>query len=222
MRFTRLHCSAAALFLASAAVAVAQDQEPCCTVTGMELAPEPCCAIITARDARTGETFQFRIEGAAAESLRLRQSVGLDPSRQWALVGSQRLRLIAAPRQLAQASGPRPASVPSPASSAVSCTAVSVNGSTIVAGSTLTVTVNGEAVATYDQYASGELGQYLQPGVNRVGLSFAAPGTMGPFGTQAEIRCMRPGSTTGRDEILRLQPTRARLSAEVAVNYVPS
>ena len=122
-------------------------------------------------------------------------------------------------------SGPQsPGNAPAEARSvdiAVSCRKLSVNGSNIVAGSTLTVTVDGEPVARHDEYASGELGKYMKPGPNRVGLSFAAPGEMGPFGTQAELRCLAPGEDSSRDEILRLQPTAKRLSAEVLVNYVP-
>lgn len=116
--------------------------------------------------------------------------------------------------------GGAPAAAPS-AGIAVSCRKLSVNGSNIVAGSTLTVTVDGEPVARHDRYASGELGKHMKPGLNRVGLSFAAPGEMGPFGTQAELRCLAPGEASSRDEILRLQPTPKRLSAEVLVNYVP-
>lgn len=108
-----------------------------------------------------------------------------------------------------------------PAASAVACRKLSVNGSNIVAGSTLTVTVNGAPVARYDISASGELGRHMKPGVNLVGLSFAAPGEMGPFGTQAELRCLPPNEESSRDNILRLQPTAKRLSAEVQVNFIP-
>jgi hypothetical protein len=119
---------------------------------------------------------------------------------------------------------PQPVSRANAATSATSgipCRKLSVNGSNIVPGSTLTVTVNGTPVARHDQHASGELGQHMEPGLNRVGLSFAAPGEMGPFGTQAELRCLSPDEESSRDEILRLQPTAKRLSAEVQVNYVP-
>lgn len=119
------------------------------------------------------------------------------------------------------------AAIPAPAAPqtqqphAVNCQKLSVNGSNIVAGSTLTVTINGSAVSTYDQAASGELGPLMQPGLNVVGLSFAAPGEPGPFGTQAELRCLPPNVGSSRNDILRLQPTSKRLSAEVRVNYVP-
>jgi hypothetical protein len=109
----------------------------------------------------------------------------------------------------------------SPQPAAVSCRKLSVNGSNIVPGSTLTVTVNGAAVGSHDQSASGELGPHMKPGLNRVGLSFAAPGEMGPFGTNAELRCLPPNVASSRTDILRLQPTAKRLSAEVEVNYVP-
>src|SRR5687768_12993090 len=58
----------------------------------------------------------------------------------------------------------------SPQPAAVSCRKLSVNGSNIVPGSTLTVTVNGAAVGTHDQSASGELGPHMKAGLNRVGL----------------------------------------------------
>lgn len=121
--------------------------------------------------------------------------------------------LLAAAAVAAQAAAPEPP--------AVSCRKLSVNGSNIVPGSTLTVTVNGAPVSVHDESASGEIGPQMQPGMNRVGLSFAAPGKMGPFGTQAELRCLPPNVDSSRDDVLKLQPTRERLSAEVRVNYVP-
>jgi hypothetical protein len=105
--------------------------------------------------------------------------------------------------------------------SAVSCSRLNVNGRK--PGESLTVSVNGATVGTF----SGEAGVYqdLEPrmktGVNQVRLSFAAPGEPGPFGTEAELRCLAPGAESSRDTILRLQPTAKRLTAETEVNYVP-
>lgn len=103
---------------------------------------------------------------------------------------------------------------------AVSCSRLNVNGTK---PGELTVSVNGTTVGTF----YGEAGVYqdlerrMQPGINRVRLSFAAPGEAGPFGTSAELRCLAPGVASSRDTILSLQPTAKRLSAETDVNYVP-
>jgi len=103
---------------------------------------------------------------------------------------------------------------------AVSCTRLNVNGTK---PGELTVSVNGATVGSF----YGEAGVYkdletnMRPGVNRVRLSFAAPGEPGPFGTSAELRCLPPGVESSRDTILQLQPTAKRLSAEIDVNFVP-
>ena len=103
---------------------------------------------------------------------------------------------------------------------AISCTKLNVNG---VKPGDLTVSVNGTTVGAFQ----GEAGVYqdlesrMRPGINRVRLSFAAPGEPGLFGTEAELRCLPPGVETSRDTILRLKPTPKRLSAETDVNYVP-
>ena len=102
---------------------------------------------------------------------------------------------------------------------AINCTKLNVNG---VKPGELTVSVNGTTVGTFQ----GEAGVYqdleprMRPGINRVRLSFAAPGEPGLFGTEAELRCLPPGVETSRDTILRLKPTSKRLSAETDVNYV--
>jgi len=129
-----------------------------------------------------------------------------------------RLRALEARVAALEARGAATTAPPGPA--AVVCRRLSVNGSNIVPGSTLTVTVNGAVVGTFDGSASGELDSQMRPGLNIVGLSFAAPGTTGPFGTQAELRCLPPGSETSRNEILALKPAPGRLSAEIRVNLV--
>ena len=106
------------------------------------------------------------------------------------------------------------------ASDAVQCRRLSINGSAIAAGTALTVSVNGKEVGIFNVAASGSLEQHMQAGLNVVRLSFSAPGTMGPFGTQAELRCLAPGSSSSRDEILKLQPRPGRLSAEIRVELV--
>ena len=93
----------------------------------------------------------------------------------------------------------------------------------LCSGVAIACAINGVTVGAF----SGEAGVYqglearMQPGVNRVRLSFSAPGEPGPFGTEAELRCLAPGVASSRDTILRLQPTAKRLSAETEVNYVP-
>ena len=113
-----------------------------------------------------------------------------------------------------------PAHVAQAETDAVSCTKLNVNGRK---PGELTVSVNGSTVGTFHGEAGvyQDLGPRMRPGINRVRLSFAAPGEPGPFGTEAELRCLPPGVESSRDTILRLQPTAKRLSAETDVNYVP-
>ena len=103
---------------------------------------------------------------------------------------------------------------------AISCTRLNVNATK--PGEGLTVLVNGAAVGSYsgDAGVYQDLEQRMQPGVNRVTLSFAAPYEKGPFGTSAELRCLPPGSASSRDTILQIQPTAKKLSAEIDVNLV--
>jgi hypothetical protein len=108
-----------------------------------------------------------------------------------------------------------------PATDAVRCKRLNVNGSGFTPTTTLTVTINGETVATFDANAYGDLEQHMRPGANRVALTFNAPGTTGPFGTNGELRCLAPDEQSSRDTVLRLQPTRERLSAETVVEFAP-
>ena len=103
---------------------------------------------------------------------------------------------------------------------AISCSRLNVNGRK---PGELTVSVNGTNVGTFHGEAGvhQDLEPRMRPGINRVRLSFAAPGEPGPFGTSAELRCLPPGVASSRDTILSLQPTANRLSAETDVNYVP-
>ena len=133
--------------------------------------------------------------------------------------GSLEARLRALEARVAALEG-RGAAAPAAAGTGINCTALGVNGSGIVPGATLTVTVNGATVGVYDGGASGALELFMKPGPNIVGLSFAGPGKSGPFGTQAELRCLPPGSRSSRTEILRLQPSPGRLSAQAQVNLV--
>jgi hypothetical protein len=94
------------------------------------------------------------------------------------------------------------------------CRRLNVNGSQIVPGATLTVTVNGTPVATFDQNAYGDLEPFMRPGPNHIALAFASPGNAG---TEAELRCLPPGVPTSRTVVLRLKPTAQRLRAETVV-----
>ena len=104
----------------------------------------------------------------------------------------------------------------SPETRAVSCSRLNVNATS---PGELTVSVNGIVVGTFygDAGVYQDLEPRMVPGVNRVRLSFGAPGK----GAQAELRCLPPGVETSRDTILRLQPTAKRLSVDTDVNYVP-
>jgi hypothetical protein len=110
----------------------------------------------------------------------------------------------AAPAASAASAAPGPA-----------CRRLNVNGSSITPGATLTVTVNGTTVATFDENAYGDLESFMRPGPNTVGLAFAAPGGAG---TSAELRCLPPNVASSRTVILRLKPTATRLSAQAQVN----
>lgn len=93
------------------------------------------------------------------------------------------------------------------------CKQLNVNGSQITPGATLTVTVNGTTVATFDENAYADLEPFMQPGPNTIGLSFAS-GSPGP---EAELRCLPPSSRSSRVVVLRLKPTPTRLSAQAVV-----
>jgi hypothetical protein len=134
--------------------------------------------------------------------------------------GDLEARVRALEERVAALEGAAPAGAPAPATNVVRCKRLNVNGSGFAATTVLTVTVNGETVSTFNANAYGDLERYMRPGVNRVVLSFNAPGGTGPFGTNGELRCLAPDEQSSRDTILRLQPTRDRLSAEVAVEYV--
>ncbi|HYD25140.1 MAG TPA: hypothetical protein VEB68_10105 [Croceibacterium sp.] len=110
-----------------------------------------------------------------------------------------------------------PAGAAGNASAAVRCRRLNVNGSGFMPGTVLTVTVNGATVGTFNDNTYEDLERHMRPGVNRVGLAFAAPGVGGPFGVNAELRCLAPGSASSRDTILSLKPTAGHLAAEAVV-----
>jgi hypothetical protein len=94
------------------------------------------------------------------------------------------------------------------------CRKLYVNAAAIPAGVTLTVTVNGATVGTYNKFAHADLEGFMRPGANRIALAFAAPGTAT---TGASLHCLPPLPATLRATILELRPTDGRLTAETAV-----
>jgi hypothetical protein len=94
------------------------------------------------------------------------------------------------------------------------CARLAVVAGQIPPEATLTITVNGAVVATFDKTANGEIAPFMRPGANTIGLAFAAPG--GP-GTEAELRCL-PAGENSRTVILRLKPTPQHLSTQAQVN----
>lgn len=95
------------------------------------------------------------------------------------------------------------------------CRRLNVNGSRIPPGGTLTATVNGTVVGTWDEAAYGDLEPFMRPGPNTIALAFAAA----PAGNtaDAELRCLPPGAASSRTVVLRLRPAPGRLRAETVV-----
>jgi hypothetical protein len=102
---------------------------------------------------------------------------------------------------------------PAPASGPA-CRKIYVQAAAIPAGATLTVTVNGAVVGTYNKAAHSDLEGFMRPGPNTIGLAFSAPGTAT---TGASLHCLPPLPATLRSVILDLKPTGGRLAAETAV-----
>ncbi len=129
--------------------------------------------------------------------------------------GSLEARVKALETRVAAIEGRTSAGTPAIAPAAgPACKRLNVNGSQITPGATLSVTVNGTIVSTFDENAYGDLEPFMRPGPNTVGLSFASAGSRG---TEAELRCLPPSSDSSRTVILRLKPTPARLSAQAVV-----
>ena len=166
-----------------------------------------------------------RLKYAAAAVLLVSAAVSPGPgyaAEQAGAEASLEARLKALESRVAALESRGAAALPAgaPAAGAVKCRRLNVNGSNIAPGATLTVRVNGKAVGVFDRAAYGDLEDQMQPGLNIVTLSFAAPGTSGPFGTQAELRCLAPGVASSRNAILSLHPAPGRLSAEARVELV--
>jgi hypothetical protein len=94
------------------------------------------------------------------------------------------------------------------------CRKIYVQAAAIPDGATLTVTVNGATIGTYNKYAHSDLEGFLRPGPNNIALAFSAPGTAT---TGASLHCLPPLPATLRSIILELKPTPGQLRAETAV-----
>jgi hypothetical protein len=129
-----------------------------------------------------------------------------------ALIGNAALAGAAAEARVA-ANGAAPAVAT--AMAGPTCAGLAVVGYHIPTGATLTVTVNGAVVSTFDESADGHIEPFMQPGGNTVGLVFSAAGGAGAV---AELRCQPPQPNTPRTVILRLKPTPQHLSAQAQVN----
>lgn len=93
------------------------------------------------------------------------------------------------------------------------CQRLSLNGSSITPESALTVAVNGTTVGVFDGPAYSDLEKFMRPGPNTITLSFASPGT----GASAELRCLPPGTDSGRNVVFSFRPRANRLSAQTQV-----
>ena len=126
--------------------------------------------------------------------------------------GSLEARVKALEARVAALEGRAPAAG---AATGPACRRLNVNGSRIPPGGTLSVTVNGTIVATYDDAAYGDLEPFMRPGPNTITLAFAAA----PAGNtaDAELRCLPPGVASSRTVVLRLRPAPGRLRAETVV-----
>jgi hypothetical protein len=117
-------------------------------------------------------------------------------------------RVAALEGRAATAAG-APASASGPA-----CRKIYVNAAAIPDEVTLTVTINGTVIGTYNKAAHSDLEGFMRPGANNIGLAFSAPGTAT---TGASLNCLPPLPATLRSVILELHPTAGALRAETAV-----
>ncbi|MEA3050289.1 MAG: hypothetical protein QOG84_2125 [Sphingomonadales bacterium] len=101
-----------------------------------------------------------------------------------------------------------------PAAAGPACRKIYVQAAAIPDGATLTVTVNGATIGTYNKYAHSDLEGFLRPGPNNIALAFSAPGTAT---TGASLHCLPPLPATLRSIILELKPAGGQLRAETAV-----
>lgn len=106
---------------------------------------------------------------------------------------------------------------PAPAAASATgpaCRKIYVNAAAIPDGVTLTVSINGALIGTYNKAAHSDLEGFMRPGANTIALAFSAPGTAT---TGASLNCLPPLPATLRSIILELHPTAGQLRAETAV-----
>jgi hypothetical protein len=94
------------------------------------------------------------------------------------------------------------------------CRKIYVNAAAIPDGVTLTVSINGALIGTYNKAAHSDLEGFMRPGANTIALAFSAPGTAT---TGASLNCLPPLPATLRSIILELHPTAGQLRAETTV-----
>jgi hypothetical protein len=123
-------------------------------------------------------------------------------------------RLRALEARVAALEGHAASSAGAPAASGPACRKIYVNAAAIPDGVTLTVTINGALIGTYNKAAHSDLEGFMRPGANIIGLAFSAPGTAT---TGASLNCLPPLPATLRSIILELHPTGGQLRAETAV-----
>jgi hypothetical protein len=94
------------------------------------------------------------------------------------------------------------------------CRKIYVNAAAIPDGVTLTVSINGALIGTYNKAAHSDLEGFMRPGANTIALAFSAPGTAT---TGASLNCLPPLPATLRSIILELHPTAGQLRAATTV-----
>ena len=139
--------------------------------------------------------------------------LALAPASALAQPGSLEARVRALEARVAALEGRSPPAAA--AATGPACRRLNVNGSRIPPGGTLSASVNGTVVGSWDGSAYGDLEPFMRPGPNTVALAFAAA----PAGNtaDAELRCLPPGVASSRTTILRLRPAPGRLRAETVV-----
>ena len=124
-------------------------------------------------------------------------------------------RLRALEARVAALEGRAASNAGAPASaSGPACRKIYVQAAAIPDGVTLTVTINGALIGTYNKAAHSDLEGFMRPGANTIALAFSAPGTAT---TGASLNCLPPLPATLRSIILELHPTAGQLRAETAV-----
>jgi Cu/Ag efflux protein CusF len=133
---------------------------PCCNVVNVQPDPAvPCCEVVTAQNTSTGLTFQFTAGEALKNSLKVGQSVSLDPAGGYAFVQSAASGATGRAARSATYSYPvRPAGGATPESAPLSDKPWEVTPNPSLRGSTgrLVVNVPGDARLLLNIMKAGE------------------------------------------------------------------